>query len=335
MRLLVFEPIYQDRVWGGQNLAHRLGRALPHTGPIGEAWEIVDRAEAQSLHAPSRHRLADLMAQHRLALMGPGFDGERFPVLVKWLDCQDRLSLQVHPPASVADALGGEPKTECWFIAEAEPDAGLYVGLKHTTDEATFKRVLANEQGQGLTPLLHRLPTRAGEAILLESGRLHAIDAGNLILEIQQNSDTTYRVYDWDRVGLDGQPRDLHIDASLASIDFHDIEPALMPPFNARGERVIAECDAFRIRQVNLTAGDTFEVQPRIAPTLISVVSGRVHADPHATRDDPALEPALRAQPVALGASVNAVCPYAWGGTLTAEATTTVLITDQLLSLSG
>jgi mannose-6-phosphate isomerase len=166
-RVWGFTPIYQDRVWGGQNLARRLGRALPHTGAIGESWEIVDRDEAQSILAQSKLSLQSLLTDHRGALMGPGFTGERFPILVKWLDCQDCLSVQVHPPASVADQLGGEPKTECWFIADAEPDAGLYVGLKRTTDEAMFRQTLAGGQGASLQPLLHRLPTQAGEAILL------------------------------------------------------------------------------------------------------------------------------------------------------------------------
>lgn len=328
MNLLSFTPIYQDRVWGGQNLAKRLGRALPHTGPIGEAWEIVDRNEAQSIHDQSKLSLRSLLTDHRGALMGPGFTGERFPILVKWLDCQDCLSVQVHPPASVADQLGGEPKTECWFIADAEPKAGLYVGLKHGTDEAGFRETLAGGQGSSLTPLLHRLPTQAGEAILLKSGRLHAIDAGNLILEIQQNSDTTYRVHDWDRLGLDGQPRDLHIDASLASIDFDDIEPALEPAFNEIGERVVAECDVFRIRQVNLAAGDTLTMAPHQQPAIVSVVSGRVHADPNTTAPPPGLAAALEPRPVELAASTNVVCPYVWGGTLTALAPTTVLVTD-------
>lgn len=328
MNLLAFTPIYQDRVWGGQNLARRLGRALPHTGAIGESWEIVDRDEAQSILAQSKLSLQSLLTDHRGALMGPGFTGERFPILVKWLDCQDCLSVQVHPPASVADQLGGEPKTECWFIADAEPDAGLYVGLKRTTDEAVFRQTLAGGQGASLQPLLHRLPTQAGEAILLESGRLHAIDAGNLILEIQQNSDTTYRVYDWDRLGLDGQPRDLHIDASLASIDFDDFEPDMVPADHTPGERVIANCDVFRIRQHNLAAGDTLEIEPHQQPTILSVVSGRVHAEPNATAPPPGLAAELEPRPVELAASTNVVCPYVWGGTLTALAPTTVLVTD-------
>lgn len=118
---LRFEPIYQDRVWGARNLGDRMGRTLPEGRRIGESWEIVDRPEAQSVVAEgpwTGQSLRDLIRSAGPDLMGPEYDPERpFPILVKWLDCADRLSLQVHPPASIAPELGGEPKTENWYIA--------------------------------------------------------------------------------------------------------------------------------------------------------------------------------------------------------------------------
>ena len=114
----------------------------------------------------------------------------------------------MHPPKSVAKELGGDPKTEFWYLVDTRPDAGLSVDLKQGVSRAMFERAIAEE---ALEPLLHRIRVKPGQSILLQSGRLHAIDAGNLILEIQQNSDTTYRVYDWGRKGLDGQTRQLHI----------------------------------------------------------------------------------------------------------------------------
>lgn len=332
MDLLVFEPIYQDRVWGGSNLATELGRALPHTGPIGEAWEIVDRSEAQSIHTASQKTLSELLNSHADLIMGPHWSDsspKRFPILVKWLDCQDRLSLQVHPPSHVAKALGGEPKTECWFIAKASPDAALYVGLKNTTRRAVFESVLTESGGAGLEPMIHRMEVGDGESILLESGRIHAIDAGNLILEIQQNSDTTYRVYDWDRLGLDGQPRDLHIDESLASIDFEDYEPSTLPTSTQPGERVIAQCAEFRIRQVNLLKGNTIAIEAKCAPSIISVVSGSLNATPDlAAEGYQNLDAALQPKSTRIERAVNVICPYAWGGRLEALEDTTVLITD-------
>ena len=219
MEILRFEPIYQERVWGGQTLATAFGRALPAGRAIGESWEIVDRPEAQSIvpDGPySGHTLRQLIESHGRDVMGPQWPaGRPFPILVKWLDCRERLSLQVHPPADQAPALGGEPKTENWFIAGAAPGAALIVGLRPGVTRAQFERALASGM---LETCVNRFPVAAGDSILVRSGTVHAIDAGNLILEIQQNSDTTYRVYDWGRTGLDHQPRPLHLREALASI---------------------------------------------------------------------------------------------------------------------
>ena len=167
------------------------------------------------------------MQNHKQALLGntKAANG-RFPLLIKLLDCADVLSLQVHPPANLAASLGGEPKTEMWYIAEAQPDATLYVGLRKGVTRAQFESAL---QTGKVADCFHHLPVRNGDAMFLPSGRVHALGAGLVIFEIQQNSDTTYRVFDWNRRGADGKPRQLHIDESLKSIDFDDIEPSLLP----------------------------------------------------------------------------------------------------------
>src|SRR5208283_5414451 len=131
-----------------------------------------------------------------------------------------------HPPAHKAAELGGEPKTEMWFIADAAPDAELFVGLKRGVTRPEFAKKIQTGE---VADCFHRIPVRAGDAMFLPSGRVHAIGAGLVTFEIQQNSDTTYRVYDWNRVGLDGKPRELHVAQSLASIDFNDFEPKLVP----------------------------------------------------------------------------------------------------------
>ena len=139
----------------------------------------------------------------RLALFGEGApEADRFPLLFKILDARDTLSIQVHPPASVAAALGGEPKTEVWYIADAAAGAMLYVGVKEGIDEARFREALASGEAESC---VHSVPVSKGQHLAIPSGRLHAIGAGLLIYEIQQNSDTTYRVYDWGRMGLDGK----------------------------------------------------------------------------------------------------------------------------------
>lgn len=245
-RVIKFEPLLMERVWGGRELAGRFGKNLPAGVPVGESWEIVDREEAQSVVVGGEwagHTLHDLWSQHREGVFGEPYGGhpaERFPLLIKLLDAREKLSLQVHPPEHLAPALEGEPKTEMWFFLDCDPDACIYAGVKPGVGKEEFRAMLENgvaEEGV----LLH--PVRRGESIFIPSGRLHAIGGGNLIAEIQQNSDTTYRVFDWNRVGLDGKPRELHIEASLASIDFEDHAPEIRPA----GSGVLAGCPYFSV----------------------------------------------------------------------------------------
>ena len=272
---IYFKPIYQERVWGGRNLEEALGRKLPEGEVIGESWDVVDRREAMSFIEKgdfAGKSLRELIEDRPEEIMGEGYDSSRpFPILVKWLDCSDRLSLQVHPPAEVAPALGGEPKTENWYIADCQADASLIVGLKNGVTRDEFERRL----GEGtLEECVHRFPVSSGESILVESGRIHAIDAGNLILEIQQNSDTTYRVYDWGRVGLDGRPRQLHVEESLKCIDWNDFEPETVCP--GPGESLLADCREFRLRKMDLEVSSNPVALEQGEPRLVSVTAGSV-----------------------------------------------------------
>lgn len=274
MNFLRFEPIFQERVWGGRALAAWLGCELPGSSPIGESWEIVDRSEAQSVvrDGPLAGRtLRELIAAEPEAVMGPGWAADRrFPILVKWLDCAERLSLQVHPPAAIAASLGGEPKTENWFIARAAPGAGVLAGLQDGVDAERFRAALADGTAESLV-LRHE--TAAGDSILIESGIMHAIDGGNLILEIQQNSDTTYRVYDWGRVGLDGRPRELHIEQSLACLRANTAPtPRLLRA--ADSPDLLADCREFRLRRIRLQRGEPLAFAARGQPRLLSLVEG-------------------------------------------------------------
>jgi mannose-6-phosphate isomerase len=227
---LTFQPVFKERVWGGRELERLYGKKLPAGAVIGESWEISDRPGDASVitNGPlAGKNLCWLMENHAAEILGgakPATDG-RFPLLCKILDARDKLSLQVHPPASKAAELKGEPKTEMWYIADAAPDASLYVGLKRGVTRAEFEKKI---QDGSVAECFHRIPVRAGDTMFLPSGRVHAIGDGLVIFEIQQNSDTTYRVFDWNRVGLDGKPRELHIAQSLASIDFNDFEPKLV-----------------------------------------------------------------------------------------------------------
>src|SRR5687768_5967711 len=224
----VFEPILKERIWGGRRLAALYDKPLPAEVAVGESWEISDRPGDVTVisNGPLRGQtLRWLMEHHGAELLGatPPAIGGRFPLLCKILDARDKLSLQVHPPADLKHL--GDPKTEMWYIAAADPGAELFVGLRSGVTRDAFERAVASGT---VADCFHRIAVQAGDAMFLPSGRVHAIGAGLVIFEIQQNSDTTFRVDDWNRVGLDGQPRELHVPQSLASIDFSDFEPQLI-----------------------------------------------------------------------------------------------------------
>jgi mannose-6-phosphate isomerase len=314
MELMSFTPLYMERVWGGRDLELKLGRTLPEGKVIGESWELVDRKGEQSVVAAGAHKgktIRELLKSNAADILGPGREGSQpFPILIKWLDCQDRLSLQVHPPAATAPLLGGEPKTENWYIAECDEDASLIVGLKQGVTREQFTQALKDNK---VAAYVHRFPVKPGDSILVESGRMHAIDAGNLILEIQQNSDTTYRVYDWGRVGLNGAPRQLHLEESLQSIDFDDCEPESLEI--VPGAQTLADCREFRIRKFELKPGDeALKLQAGESARLIHLVKGRVTDK-------------LSGAKLANGS--NYLQPYVTGANLSADEPATVLVTDK------
>ncbi|MGZ8937831.1 MAG: type I phosphomannose isomerase catalytic subunit [Limisphaerales bacterium] len=225
----LFKPVFQERIWGGRNIERLYHKPLPPKVPVGESWEICDRADVQSeiANGPLAGKtLHWLMQHHRSELMGKAAPLHgRFPLLIKILDAEEKLSLQVHPPASKAQVLGGEPKTEMWYIAKANQGAELYVGLRKSVSRAEFESKIADGT---VAKCFHRIQVHTGDAMFLPSGRVHAIGAGLVIFEIQQNSDTTYRVFDWNRVDAQGKARQLHVKESLECIDFEDFEPEIV-----------------------------------------------------------------------------------------------------------
>lgn len=248
---LQFEPLFMERAWGGRRLETLFGKHLPAGTRIGESWEIIDRDEAQSVVHDGILKgktLRELWADHRDIVFGEAYRHRPgpFPILVKLLDTEERLSVQVHPPAAVAARLGGEPKDEIWIIAEAKPDADLFVGFEDGVTRDTFEEALA---GGNIAGLLRRLPSAAGESIFIPSGCIHAIGAGNIIIEVQQNSDTTYRLFDWNRLGLDGKPRQLHVEQSRESILFDLPRPAFTPR-GENSENPLVECPYFRVEKI-------------------------------------------------------------------------------------
>lgn len=270
---LFFEPLFMERVWGGRRLQTLFAKKLPHSSRIGESWEIVDREEAQSVvHAGPLQgsTLQELWTGYRADIFGKDYithPSARFPLLVKLLDAQERLSIQVHPPAAMASILEGEPKTEMWYIVDTQLDNAIFAGLQKGVTRQVFQKHL--DEGT-VEEIIRRMPVAAGDAIFIPSGRVHAIGAGNVIVEVQQNSDTTYRVFDWNRVGLDGHARELHVEQSLQSIDYTDTDPQLAP---RDGENVVA-CEYFKVERWSLTESRLATTKPIFS--IITVLTGSV-----------------------------------------------------------
>lgn len=233
---LIFRPIFKERIWGGDALRRLYGKSPPAGRPIGESWEISDRPsdisviDNGSFSGQSLRWLLDKFGPDVLGNALPNAAG-LFPLLAKIIDAKENLSLQVHPPPQKASELGGEPKTEMWYVAHAGPGAELWVGLKRGVTRKEFEDKI---RAGTVAECFHRVRVAAGDAMFLPSGRVHALGAGIVIFEIQQNSDTTYRVFDWNRLDPAGKPRELHVQQSLASIDFEDIEPELAPSLSKK-----------------------------------------------------------------------------------------------------
>ncbi|GJM26195.1 MAG: mannose-6-phosphate isomerase [Phycisphaerae bacterium] len=223
---MIFKPIFKPRIWGGRKIQTRFDKTLPAGVNIGESWELADLENDQSVVASGSMQgrtLSELVTEWGNDLLGgiSLFEG-RFPLLIKYLDAREHLSVQVHPNAKLAAELGGTVriKNEAWVVIEAEPDGCIYRGLVEGVTPEQFAAALSDG---GVEKLMQRIPVRAGDAYYLPSGTVHALGGGVLVAEVQTPSDTTYRVYDWDRVdAATGQPRELHIDRAMQCINFGD-----------------------------------------------------------------------------------------------------------------
>ena len=280
---LTFRPIFKERLWGGRTLETLYGKRLPASLPIGESWEISDREGDISVieNGPLAGRdLHWVLENHREALVGPArLVNSRFPLLIKILDARETLSLQVHPPASAAAQLKGEPKTEMWYLADAQPGAELFAGIKRGVTRQAFEEKLRTG---AVAECFHRLKVRAGDAMFVPSGRVHAIGAGCTIFEVQQNSDTTYRVFDWNRLGPDGRGRELHVPQSLASIDFTDFEPSLVenrPQGGADWQvRPLVNDPLFAVESVRMASDAPRDLAPR-GVCILGMLGGKLRID--------------------------------------------------------
>jgi mannose-6-phosphate isomerase len=265
---LTFTPQLRDYVWGGRNLETLYNRKLP-PGIIAESWEISGHPHASTVvdYGPlAGQTLPQVLAQLEEALVGQhapwALQRHKFPLLIKLLDANQNLSVQVHPDDAyaLANENGELGKTEMWYVLHAQPGAKIIFGLKPNVTPESFRQALA---GGTVEELLHYLPVQAGDAILVEARSVHALLEGVIVAEVQQNSDITYRVYDWGRLGTDGKPRELHIDKALAVINFEQVEPGPYQPqvvFSQAGlsRAEISRCDYFVVEKVVLEAGVTY-----------------------------------------------------------------------------
>ncbi len=245
---LRFQPILRRYLWGGRRL-ESLGKALGPGDDFAESWEIVDRGADQSVVTAgplAGHTLGELVRQHGPELLGCHAGLTQFPLLFKFLDAHDRLSVQVHPDDARAARLDPPDlgKTEAWVILAAETGSYLYAGLRPGVNRELLQRELARNHCQ---ECLEAIQPRVGDCYFLPAGVVHALGPGLLVAEIQQASDTTYRLFDWNRLGPDGQPRALHVEAALEAIDYHHgpVAARQPQPREAPGVERLVACDKF------------------------------------------------------------------------------------------
>ena len=216
---ILLQPVYKEYIWGGERLIHEFHRRL-NAGIYAESWEIADHPDGRTriINGPDAGAtLSEAIALRGPELLGTGRTDKAFPLLVKIIDARETLSVQVHPDDVSAIRVGGEAKSEMWYVLSATPDAHIYSGFRPGVTSADFENARTN----GTIPaLLQRFPARPGMVFHTPGGRVHAIGAGCLLLEIQQDANTTYRLYDWDRLDKAGKPRPLHIDKALQVINW-------------------------------------------------------------------------------------------------------------------
>lgn len=266
---LTFAPALKDYLWGGRELERLFGRTLPD-GVVAESWEISGHPAGISVvdSGPLRGRdLPGLVAEFGTRLVGRrgrrAIERGMFPLLVKLLDANHALSVQVHPDDdhAAAHGLDDSGKTEMWYVLHAVPGAQIICGLVAGTDRTALRGAVDEGRPQDL---LNRVPVQAGDSILVPAGTVHAILAGVVLVEIQQCSDTTYRIHDWGRLGPDGQSRELHVEQALDVIDFGPAGAVPMPPrvVEARAgllREVVAECGHFVVERVRIASGTRFD----------------------------------------------------------------------------
>ncbi len=295
---LRFQPIFRRYIWGGRRLATALDKPIGPEDDYAESWEVVDRREDQSTilyGSLAGHTLEHVIHQSGIDLLGPEIwsqvsrDGlpsqlrTRFPLLLKFLDANRTLSVQVHPTDEIATKQSPPDlgKTEAWYVIEADPGSVIYAGLKEGVDRKALQHAVAT---QTTDEVLNQISPSPGDCIFIPAGTVHAIGSGLLIAEIQQCSDTTYRLFDWNRVDSEGRARPLHIDAAINVTDYvrGPVRPQPTKPTSLKGVNELVSCDKFVMRHWVIDSDQTIETDKRFR--LLSVIRGSMNVveDPSA-----------------------------------------------------
>jgi mannose-6-phosphate isomerase len=274
--LLDFQPLIKRIRWGGTRLRTQLNKPIGDATDAAESWEVCDHGVDQSMVASGPwigRTLAELVRDENSALFGQHAGLTQFPLLIKFLDASDRLSLQVHPNDEQARLINPleNGKTEAWVILDAAPGSRLYAGLKSGVDRET----LASHLSEGsIEAALHSFPVKPGDCVFIPAGTVHAIGEGILLAEVQQSSDITFRLHDWGRVGTDGKPRPLHIEESLDCIDFDrgPVDPVHSSSGSPQQAQELVRCPYFVIARH--AASEPFQIPPDDRFHVLMILAG-------------------------------------------------------------
>lgn len=268
-----FHPVFKQTLWGGRRLGTQLGKAIGEGSDYAESWEIVDHGDDQSVVCGGEldgQTLRDLVTRHGSLLMGDHAPTDSFPLLLKYLDCNRVLSVQVHPGDQYAGKLTipDRGKTEAWYIVDAAPDALIYAGLQSGVDRQGFGEAIEAGQTEQVLSTFHPEP---GDVVFIPAGTVHALGAGLLVAEIQQSSDTTFRLFDWNRLDAEGKSRPLHLKQGLEVTDYQSgpVSPIRSDGALAGWQRLV-RCDNFELdvlRQGVTTVADSSGFEIITVPT--------------------------------------------------------------------
>jgi mannose-6-phosphate isomerase len=277
---LQFKPVFREYLWGGRRLASELGKSLPPGDHFAESWEVVDHGRDQSVvdGGPfAGNTLHEIVASHGAALLGQHHPQAQFPLLFKFLDAQQTLSVQVHPNDQQAARLDPPDlgKTEAWVVLAAAPGSRIYAGLKPGIDRAQLEAATAAGK---CDDCLHHFEPAVGDAILIEAGTVHTIGAGLVLAEIQQASDTTFRLFDWNRLDRDGRPRPLHVEQALDVIDYDrgPVRPSAPRPTDRPQVEQLTSCDKFNLDRWRINEPISLATERRFH--ILAVAEGAIDA---------------------------------------------------------